>query len=357
MHKIVTVVGARPQFIKASALSSAIENCADLTEVLVHSGQHYDQNMSEVFFKGISISKPNYNLEVGSNSHAKQTAIIMQGFEEILDIENPHYVVVFGDTNTTLAAALVCSKRAVKLVHVEAGLRSRNNLMPEEINRRLTDAVSDRLYVPSLSAAANLEMEGIDSDKVVHSGDINLDVLLANKAKISQKSQMQLPDTYLLLTLHRAENVDNESQLKKIIAVLELVAKSLHIVCPLHPRTLKMLKLFNLLERWSNCVRNIAPTGYIEMLALEQKSSVILTDSGGVQKEAFFLQVPCRTLRSETEWTELIEMGWNKLVNPQDPKAAALDILSGIGIKGLPGTPYGDGNACNVIIQDLLDNA
>jgi len=309
--KVVSIVGARPQFIKAAVLSRELRK--EHTEILVHTGQHYDQNMSDIFFKELGIPDPEYHLGIGSGSHGKQTGAMLAGIEEILINEKPEWVIVYGDTNSTLAGALAAVKMHIKVAHVEAGLRSFNQLMPEEINRVLTDHVSNLLFCPTKTAMVNLKSEGII--KGAHLiGDVMYEALTwaVEHGKESTAVQEELglqPKKFLLATIHRAENTDNPERLKRILCAFNQVDEI--IIWPVHPRTEK--KLEELDWQPSSNIHLIKPIGYLEMIKLEKNARIILTDSGGIQKEAYWLGVPCVTLRDETEWIETINSGWNQL--------------------------------------------
>lgn len=312
--KIATVVGARPQFIKLAPFSRALKD--HFKEVIIHTGQHYDKSMSDVFFSELGIREPDYNLEVGSGSHSQQTAAMMVGIEEILLKEKPDLAVVFGDTNSTLAATLVASKLGIKTIHVEAGLRSFNRTMPEELNRIASDHLSDLLFAPTERAMHNLTNEGL-SNKSVNTGDIMVDSLKFsleqsyNEAFISEELNLN-DQEYYLCTLHRPSTVDNSSLLTKILSELNELGKK--IVFPVHPRTSKNIDYSKLPEK--NNFIFINPVGHIGFLNLMSRSHKIITDSGGIQKEAYILKTPCITLRSETEWVETVESGWNCLIDP-----------------------------------------
>lgn len=342
--KVLTVVGARPQFIKAAPVSRALREAGG-REVLVHTGQHYDREMSEIFFEELGIRKPDINLEVGSGSHAWQTGQIMVRLEKVLREERPDWVLVYGDTNSTLAGALTAAKLLVPVAHVEAGLRSFNRAMPEEINRIVADHLSSLLLCPSRVAVGNLAAEGITTG--VHQvGDVMYDALLefsqvaGQSSTILRKVEVE-PKEYLLLTVHRAENTDDPLRLKRILAAL---AKSdCPVIFPVHPRAVKALASAGFLKRSSQSgegvkgalavldgvalshVRLIEPVGYLDMLSLARHARMILTDSGGLQKEAYWLSVPCVTLREETEWVETVEAGWNALTGTDT--ARILDAL------------------------------
>ncbi|MGD6775883.1 non-hydrolyzing UDP-N-acetylglucosamine 2-epimerase [Sutcliffiella horikoshii] len=314
--KIVTIVGARPQFIKAAPLSLKLKGF--LEEVIVNTGQHYDYNMSDIFINELKLPKPDYNLKVGSKSHAQQTAQMLIGIEEILLKEKPNMVLVYGDTNSTLAGSLASAKLQIPVAHVESGLRSFNKAMPEEINRILTDHTSSYLFCPTRESVRNLTSENI-TENVFLVGDIMYDATLLYKDLALQKSsvleKLQLTNdkkNYYLLTIHRAENTDNPDRLFSILNVLNKLDKK--IIFPIHPRTMKMISHFNLnhLLKHKNIIL-IDPVSYLDMLNLESHAGLILTDSGGVQKEAYMLKVPCVTLRNETEWVETTENGWNEI--------------------------------------------
>uniref|UniRef100_A0A7C3RKC0 UDP-N-acetylglucosamine 2-epimerase (Non-hydrolyzing) n=1 Tax=Dictyoglomus thermophilum TaxID=14 RepID=A0A7C3RKC0_DICTH len=313
---IVSIVGARPQFIKLAPLSKVLRE-EGFKETIVHTGQHYDDNMSDIFFKELEIPEPDYNLGIGSGSHGEQTGKMLIAIEEVLMKRKPDLVIVYGDTNSTLAGALASSKLHIKLAHVEAGLRSFNKMMPEEINRIVTDHLSDILFCPTETAVKNLEKEGITKG-VYLVGDIMFDALMyfsrmsEEKSKILQNLKLN-PKEYYLLTIHRAENTDNYDRLKNILlAIAQFRRKA---VFPIHPRTRSRIKEFNLGNYLDNeNILLIDPVGYLDMISLEKNAFAIFTDSGGVQKEAFWLRVPCITLRDETEWIETVKYGWNTLV-------------------------------------------
>jgi UDP-GlcNAc3NAcA epimerase len=314
--KILTVVGARPQFIKLAPFSKILRENG-INEIIVHTGQHYDENMNDLFFKELEIPDPDYNLGIGSGNHEEQTGRMLIEIEKVILKENPDLVIVYGDTNSTLAGALAASKLHIKLAHVEAGLRSFNKRMPEEINRVLTDHVSDILFCPTQTAVENLKNEGI-TNGVYLVGDVMFDALL-HFSKISDMKSNILerlnikPKGYYLATIHRAENTDNYERLKNILTAFSKMNEI--VVFPIHPRTRKMINYYGLNDLLENYnVKVIDPVGYLDMLKLEKNAKAILTDSGGVQKEAFWLKVPCITLRDETEWIETVNLGWNRLV-------------------------------------------
>lgn len=312
--KILTVVGARPQFIKAAAVSRELRK--EHVEVLVHTGQHYDANMSRVFFDELEIPRPDYNLNIGSAGHGEQTGRMLIELEKVILTEKPDYVLVYGDTNSTLAGALVGSKLLIPVIHVEAGLRSYNKRMPEEQNRVLTDHISDILFCPTETAVANLAKEGITKG-VYNVGDVMYDSVLYNIKLAMEKSdvldQLELrPEKYYLATVHRAENTDNQDKLLTILEALNQLDRK--VVFPIHPRTRNLLKEYGRDAGAYHNILVIDPVGYLDMLMLTKYSRKVLTDSGGLQKEAYFLDKPCVTLRNETEWVETLEGNWNVLV-------------------------------------------
>lgn len=358
--KILTVVGARPQFIKAAMLNRAIRARGDVTEVLVHTGQHHDVLMSDVFFQQLDICQPKYALGVAGGTHGDMTGRMMAALDPVLMTEGPDLVLVYGDTNSTLAAAVCAAKLGIPIAHVEAGLRSFNRAMPEEINRVLTDHVSKFLFCPTESAVQNLKKEGI-TQIVENVGDIMYEAALhygnrAESLSLLTPALRKLFDSqdYVLATIHRQENTDNLTRLQNIIrGVLELA--DLHpVVLPLHPRTRAKLgtRTLSILEAHSG-IYCTEPLGYLEMLQLERNAGLILTDSGGVQKEAFFFKVPCATLRDETEWSELVDNGWNTLVDISEDRIADV-ALSRYGSRGRPDfNPYGDGRTATAILATL----
>ncbi|RZK18218.1 MAG: UDP-N-acetylglucosamine 2-epimerase (non-hydrolyzing), partial [Flavobacterium sp.] len=320
--KVLTVIGARPQFIKAGSVSREISQRANaganITEILVHTGQHYDSNMSDVFFEEMEIPKPNYELRIKSKHHGEMTALMMIEIEKIAIKEGPEWIMVYGDTNSTLAGALVASKLHIKLAHVEAGLRSFNNLMPEEINRVVTDRLSNILFCPTENAVKNLEMEGyqnLQHKKVVRTGDIMLDASLFYSDKVIHGIE-GVPEGFVLCTIHRPVNTDDQQNLSIILSALNEIGKDKKIFFPVHPRTRGKIEEMN--NNYKNIYSNIIfadPISYFEMIWCLQNSSFVVTDSGGLQKEAYFFKKMCLTLRNETEWVELVEHGYNYLVN------------------------------------------
>jgi UDP-GlcNAc3NAcA epimerase len=357
--KVFTVVGARPQFIKAATVSRQLR-ASGIEEVLVHTGQHYDPNMSDVFFEELEIPRPDYNLEIHSGSHGAQTGRMLEKVEKVLQKERPDWVLVYGDTNSTLAGALAAAKLHIPIAHVEAGLRSFNRRMPEEVNRVLTDHLSDLLFAPTESAVTNLRHEGIAEEKIRLVGDVMYDAALFYGDKAEKESRiladLQLtPGEYVLATVHRAENTDDPIRLATIFEGLDQVAAGEKIVVPLHPRTRKALESQRLLAKVQARMTVINPVGYLDMIMLEKNARAIATDSGGIQKEAFFYRVPCVTMRNETEWVELVELGWNKLVSLD----SASNVANGIWEtrNGLDkGTDlFGRGESSLLMIQYLKD--
>ena len=345
--KIVSVVGARPQFIKAAPLSKELRK--QFKEVLVHTGQHYDNEMSPIFFKELSIPKPDYNLGIGSGLHGEQTGKMLIEIEKVLLKEKPDLVLVYGDTNSTIAGSLAAAKLYIKVGHVEAGLRSYNKEMPEEINRVVTDHLSDLLFCPTKTAVGNLKKEGIE-EGVYLTGDVMYGALIANREVAQVKSKiletMNLkPRTYMFATVHRAENTDKEQNLSSITEALSESSET--IVFPVHPRTKKMLDKFNLVM--SENVKVIDPVGYLDSLSLMSNAKKILTDSGGVQKEAFFLKIPCLTLRDKTEWVETVQDGWNILVGAN--KEQILKAIKNFNPKGKTHNFFGEGKASEKIVN------
>lgn len=346
--KIVSIIGARPQFIKAAVISKEIKNRDGIVDVLVHTGQHYDENMSKIFFDELEIPHPNYNLGVGSGLHGAQTALMLEKVEQILINEKPNWVLVYGDTNSTIAGALAATKLHIKIAHVEAGLRSFNKLMPEEINRIVTDRISDLLLVPSQNAMELLAKENL-SENAVFTGDVMFDSILfyqkMAELKCSLKSITSETDFYLA-TVHRAENTDDKARLQNIFYAFSEMDKP--VVLPLHPRTKSKLDGI----KFNDNVKIINPASYLEMILLLKNSNKVLTDSGGLQKEAYFMQKPCITLRDETEWIETLNGNWNFVVGT-NPEL----ILDKIQTNNFDKQKeyYGNGNAGKNIIDALVN--
>lgn len=356
--KIITVIGARPQFIKAAAVSNAFSKIDGVEEILLHTGQHYDPNMSDVFFDELGIPKPKYNLGVGGGMHGAMTGAQLAGIEDVLVRERPDCVLVYGDTNSTLAGALAAVKLHIPVAHVEAGLRSFNRRMPEEINRVVTDHVSDLLFAPTAAAMGHLENEGVDRAKCHQIGDVMFDAALMFGERARQSSRILdrlnlKAGGFALATIHRAENTDDLARLKVILTAFQRISENMPIVWPIHPRTRKILDQDGLKQLLGDRVMLIDPVGYLDMVMLEQSAALITTDSGGVQKEAFFYRVPCVTLRDETEWVELVESGWNRLVPPTDVEVLVKMAVGAIGSQGEDIAPYGDGKASERIVQVL----
>jgi UDP-GlcNAc3NAcA epimerase len=358
--KIVTIIGARPQFIKAAAVSRVLRASDGMDEILVHTGQHYDANMSDVFFDELEIPRPDYHLGIGSASHGAQTGRMLEGIEQVVLERQPDWVLVYGDTNSTLAGALAAVKLHIPVAHVEAGLRSFNRRMPEEINRVLTDQVSDLLFTPTEVASAHLRREGIPEARIHLVGDVMYDASLFYREKARQQTHILArlgltPQSYVLATVHRAENTDDPHRLREIFTGLQRVAEHMPVVLPLHPRTRHIIEGQGLTEQYLSRLTLIDPVGYLEMVALEESAFAITTDSGGVQKEAFFYRVPCVTLRDETEWVETVEAGANQLVGADaDRLAHAIErLIDHPPALPDPGPYYGEGHASTHIVHTL----
>lgn len=348
--KIVTILGARPQFIKAGTVSREIAKYDEIEEIIVHTGQHFDKNMSNVFFEEMKIPKPHYNLNINGLSHGAMTGQMLEKIEEVLLKEKPDWVLVYGDTNSTLAGALAASKLHIKVAHIEAGLRSFNMNMPEEINRILTDRISNILFCPTDMAVQNLEKEGYDNldCKIVKSGDVMQDGALFYK-NLAVKPDVKLGNEYILCTIHRAENTDDLDRLKNIIDALNEINHEKQIVLPLHPRTKAILDKNHIEMNFTI----LEPVGYLEMVYLIKNSTMIMTDSGGLQKEAFFFEKPCITLRDETEWVELIENSFNVLAGAN--KEIILDLYKKYNFNNDYSVDlFGRGQASKNILQELI---
>jgi len=368
--KLIFVCGARPNFMKVAPMFREIFKCNNclktnkIEPILVHTGQHYDYEMSEVFFKDLELVKPDIHLGIGSGTHAEQTGKTMIEFEKVILKEKPDIVVVVGDVNSTLAAALAASKLHISVAHIEAGLRYYDKKMPEEINRLLTDHISDYLFTPSIDASENLKREGISDDKIFFVGNIMIDSLIANKKIASQHqtiSQFNLEkNNYVLCTIHRPENVDNKKNLFKIMNSLNEISLKVPVVFPIHPRTKKRLQESNLLEKLQNEKNQLIMTeaiGYHDFLNLEMNSKLIITDSGGIQVESTALGIPCLTLGNTTGWTDTISQGTNTLVDIEPPKiiAEALKIFDGETKVGNCPT-FWDGKTAERIVNVLIKN-
>jgi UDP-GlcNAc3NAcA epimerase len=348
--KLITVLGARPQFIKASSLSRYIVQQDKIKEVIVHTGQHFDSNMSNIFFEEMNIPKPMYQFELGGFTHGAMTGRMLEKIEEVLVTEKPDILLVYGDTNSTLAGALAAGKMQIPVAHVEAGLRSFNMAMPEEINRILTDRISNLLFCPTDTAVENLTREGFDAFdcQVKRSGDIMKDGAEYYRSR-AKRPDLKFEKEFFLATIHRAENTNDISKLKSIISAFNVIAETKQLVLPLHPRTRKLLAQIETPIKF----QIIDPVGYLEMIWLIANCQMVLTDSGGLQKEAFFFAKPCITLRDETEWTELVDHRFNCLTGTAEDK-----ILEGVHSFSFNtdfGVDlYGDGNASKIIHDSLL---
>jgi UDP-GlcNAc3NAcA epimerase len=367
--KIITILGARPQFIKAATVSRAIREYNairndSIIEVIVHTGQHYDANMSDVFFLEMDIPKPQYSLNCGGLEHGAMTGRMLEKIEEILEKEKPDCVLVYGDTNSTLAGALAASKMHIRVAHVEAGLRSFNMAMPEEINRILTDRVSNYLFCPTDTAVKNLCKEGFpfntssqDEQKILNVGDVMYDATLFYQKKAKDTVNLEkwglTEKDYALCTVHRAENTDDQNRLQSIFKALNVINKTLPVILPLHPRTKRMLSESSFSNLLSS-LKVVDPVSYFETQRLEMSAKLILTDSGGMQKEAYFHGVPCITLRDETEWVETINSGWNSLTGVSESKI--LKCFENLTIPNEFIKLYGDGGSSKRIINNLYEN-
>ena len=344
--KVVSVIGARPQFVKAATISRVIGSRPEVEEVILHTGQHYDENMSRLFFEELNIPEPHYNLGVGSGSHARQTGQMLEVIESVLLKEKPDWTLLYGDTNSTIAGALAATKLHIPVAHVEAGLRSFNRIMPEEINRIVTDRISDLLFAPTQTAVTNLRNEGLEK-ATRFTGDVMYDSVLFYR-EIMEKDPaaftvQDLPEVFLLATIHRAENTDHPQQMENILkAIRELPYP---VLLPIHPRTKKIISRFSIPPN----LRLIDPVGYLMMLSLILKATKVITDSGGLQKEAYFLGTPCITIRTETEWVETLHDGWNT-ITATDPER----IIRAVQLP-LPKRPqsqaFGNGNAAEIIVD------
>lgn len=357
--KVLTVVGARPQFIKAAAVSRVLRATEGLEEVLVHTGQHYDDSMSSVFFRELDLPAPDFHLGIGSGSHGTQTGRMLEAVELLLAKLAPQWVVVYGDTNSTLAGALAAAKCHVPVAHVESGLRSFSKRMPEEINRIISDHISDLLFAPTAVAVENLHAEGIAQEKIELVGDVMYDAALfyshRSHSRVLEVLGIQ-PKNYVLATIHRAENTDAREPLKAIFEAFAAVARDIPVVLPLHPRTRGALQREGLLDGFRDQLTLVEPLGYLDMMELEKSARLIATDSGGVQKEAFFFGVPCITLREQTEWVELVHLGWNRLLPPHDAASVTAGIRAALAdpIPDRPATDlYGGGEASVRIARRL----
>jgi len=353
MH-VLHVVGARPNFMKAAPVLAALARVSGVRQTLIHTGQHYDSNMSDVFLQQLEMPPPDLNLDVGSGSHARQTAEIMSRFEPVVTERRPDLVLVYGDVNSTVAAGLVCSKLQVRVGHVEAGLRSRDRSMPEEINRIITDQLSDLLFTPSADADENLQHEGVDASKIHRVGNVMIDTLVRLLPQSLRYKPHDLPARYALVTLHRPSNVDNPPRLRELLATLAELSQDLAILFPVHPRTRQRISEFELPHTAARlCLMD--PKSYLEFLALQQGATVVITDSGGMQEETSFLGVPCLTLRENTERPITVSLGTNRLIGRDISllKSEVRRILAG-DIKKASSIPLWDGHAADRIAQVVV---
>ncbi|MFW6275654.1 MAG: non-hydrolyzing UDP-N-acetylglucosamine 2-epimerase, partial [bacterium] len=359
--KIITIIGARPQFIKAATVSRAISehNQANrkpmILEKIIHTGQHYDTNMSDVFFSQLQIPKPDYHLGISGGSHGQMTGRMLENIETELLSNQPDLVLVYGDTNSTLAGALAARKLNIPVAHVEAGLRSSNMQMPEEINRILTDRISDYLFCPTDTAMSNLRKEGFEhfDCQTIKTGDVMYDAALYYRQYAKKPRHRDIPDKdFILCTLHRAKNTDLRENLFCIFQAIDKISTTALVILPLHPRTRSAIKKYNI--HLSPKIRTIEPVGYLEMLWHLNHCSLVMTDSGGLQKEAYFFGKPCVTLREETEWVELLESGRNQICG-SDKSAIVAAVHDVLGQEFVPEGIYGDGKASQKIVKALID--
>ena len=352
MMKILTIIGARPQIIKAAAVSRVIGRSPGADEIILHTGQHFDGNMSAHFFEEMGIPEPKYNLGLGGLSHGAMTGRMIEGIEKIVEFEKPDYILVYGDTNSTLAGALVAAKCHIKLAHVEAGLRSGNSLMPEEINRIVTDRLSNLLFCPTDVSINNLLLEGYElfkGKKIFSVGDVMLDnAIHYSNLAVMPKALIDIePGSFILTTIHRAETTDNEENLKNVITALNILQQEIDVIMPIHPRTKNKIEEYGL----SINFHIIDPVGYLEMIWLLKNSERVVTDSGGVQKEAYFFKKRCVIVRTETEWVELVSSGWNVLAGYDSDIIINESRKISRNLKYVP--LYGDGNAAETIIGEM----
>jgi UDP-GlcNAc3NAcA epimerase len=358
LKKIITVIGARPQFIKAATVSRAIRKTGMIREIIIHTGQHFDNNMSSVFFTEMEIPKPDFNLEVNNLSHGAMTGRMLEKIEDVLRLEVPDMVMVYGDTNSTLAGALAAKKLGIRVAHVEAGLRSFNMQMPEEINRILTDRISDLLFCPTDTAVNNLQNEGYQNFNcnIQKVGDVMYDAALFYGAVSSNRSDIinilnLTKSKFILCTIHRQENTDNIERLSSLVSVLNDINREIPVVLPLHPRTRKIFEYNHIKLGFEP----IEPVGYFDIVELLKNCSLVMTDSGGMQKEAYFFNKYCLTLRTETEWIELVSNNYNFLVG-YDPFLIKQCISNYLGKTiNNPSTLFGNGNASELIVELLLN--
>lgn len=360
MKKIISIIGARPQFIKMVMVKKELRKYEKFTELLLHTGQHYDKNMSDVFFQDLEIDSPNFFFRLGSGNHGRQTGLMLKNIEKILVQEMPDFVLIYGDTNSTLAGALAAAKLHIPIGHVESGLRSFDMKMPEEINRKISDHLSTLLFCPSKNSVNNAKNEGISSDKLFLVGDIMYDAVLFFSEKVLKKntvlSALKLDNkNYILATIHRAENTDDPVRLKKLMLNLEKLSKKYTLVLPLHPRTRDAMKRYGIIFTSLSTLKLIEPVGYLTMSMLEKNAAIIITDSGGVQKEAYFHGVPCITIRDTTEWPELIDEGWNCLCSSLEFDLLLYKVERMVQKTGERPQLYGNGNAAVQIVKHLYN--
>lgn len=361
MPTILTIVGARPQFIKAAVVSRALrEYRPDVREVILHTGQHYDANMSDVFFDELDIPRPDHHLGIGGGTHGQNTGRMIESIEAVLMGVRPDWVLVYGDTDSTLAGALAAVKLPIPVAHVEAGLRAFNRRMPEEINRILTDQIANLLFTPTGTAMSNLRAEGIAAERIRAVGDVMYDAALFYAERAMARSTILdklgvRPGHYVLATLHRAENTDDPERLSAILRGLLRVAREQPVVCPLHPRTRAAIARLDLLDEVTRGLIVREPLGYLDMIMLERHAAVIATDSGGVQKEAFFYRVPCVIFRQETEWVELVEIGAAQLVGADTERIHAGILLAPPRIGEDAASVFGGGGSGQEIAKALAE--
>lgn len=358
--RIATIVGARPQFVKAAMVSKALAGYPAVQEVWIHTGQHFDDNMSDVFFRQLSLPKPKYHLGIHSLCHGAMTGRMLERIEEVLRSESPDIVIVYGDTDSTLAGALAAAKLQIPIAHIEAGLRAFKKSIPEEINRVLTDHISTYLFTPTKQADRNLLKEGIDQHMIHNVGDVMYDAALHYGASSYSDSSILKENAlnskqYVLATVHRPYHTDEKKTLQEVCSLLDLISNEMQVVWPVHPRAHKQMDAFGVKPKRVKCIEAV---GYTDMLVLEKNAALIITDSGGVQKEAYFQRVPCVTLREETEWVELVEYGWNALITPTgDLSLKATLILQRMNVPGKDVALYGSGHAADAIARILVKEA
>lgn len=354
--KILTIVGARPQFIKAAIVSKKIKDESEnIDEIILHTGQHYDENMSHVFFDQMGLAKPKYNLQIGNLSHGAMTGRMLESIESIIKDEKPRFVIVYGDTNSTLAGALAASKLHRDVIHIEAGLRSFNMQMPEEINRIVTDQLSTTLFCPTEQAVVNLKNEGFERKdwvKIIKNGDVMFDAAMFF-ARFAIAPLFKVPEKFILATLHRAENTDNKERMQEIIFAFNRINKEIPVIVPLHPRTKKLISQYKIPAEFLVC----DPLGYLQMLYMLKHTSLVITDSGGLQKEAYFFNNPCITVRDQTEWIELVEGGYNRLAKASESHIYdSYLLMKDKNFKASEDSLYGNGRASLKIIDYLTAN-